>query len=87
MKVRIIQANGVKEFETVFNLDFLQQYIDKANISTTGDYVTTAGDASTTGGFYPNSGTTISSADNIKYTDYKFNTFVNNRLVKFYPST
>ena len=90
MKVRIIEANGIKEFEPVFNLEFLQQYINKVNLVPnpvhTGDYISTAGDSSTTGGYWPSSSTTISTADNIQYTDYKFNTFVNDSLAKIYLS-
>ena len=90
MKVRIIEANGIKEFESVFNLEFLQQFMDKHNpddTSTTGDYITTTGDSSTTGGFWPNSDTTISCADNIKYTNNSLYKFTNDSLVKFCIST
>ena len=66
MKVRIIQANGIKEIEYDFNLELLKQFAEKyaivPNTSTTGDYVTTSDNYTTTGNFLTYSslgGTTI----------------------------
>lgn len=67
MKVRIIKANGVKEADQIFDLEFLQQFIDKANLapnpSHTGDYVTTGGDSTTTGGITYTDSSATSSVD------------------------
>jgi hypothetical protein len=77
MKVRIIKANGVKEADQIFDLDFLQKFVDKANLgpilSHTGNYVTTGGDPTTT------------TTGGITYTDSSATSVVD--FAKLYSST
>lgn len=54
MKVKIIKANGIKEINKIFDFEFLQKYINKVTInndftgSSTGKYITTISDSTTT---------------------------------------
>ena len=86
MKVRIIKANGIKEFEPVFDLEFLKQFTKKfASIpitTTTGNYITTTDGSSITGGLWKDNNT----ADIMAYSSLNGITINNEAFFKIYSS-